>query len=975
MKFTVTAAIAVVASFFSLAAGRATAAPSALRGIAIESPLDGDALPLDLPANVPVIARIPLDADFLAGGAARLEPLQDRLALYRSRHVPVVIALGGLPADDADVESWRAELRAVAERGRGTVAAYEIGAAATPLPDVNRYVFLVKLAAVQIRSVDADALIVQGAVPASAVDWESRVLSGGAAPYVDGVAVHASADENALIRVEALAAAVERHDPTAAIFVGPVTLGSDAAAAAAMLLRLQAGALGTHIQVISYAADRSIVTAALTAAARIGDLVGGNLVALDERAANLRITRDGADVTSSVPHKLLYSVNGLSTFLVYTAGAPGPLQIDVDVANAAAPMVRDIVKGTVDKPVMPSPPDGKRLHLTVPGAAYPLVLDFNFGAGDTYVQTSDVAQERLPSVEEIVARYQQAQAVQDAALQNYVANVRMEQHFHPSAADASYNIITENRLFSDRSGVEWEELSFEMNGAKWTSNRPAFPLLQPEKVLSLPLDLRLNQDYTYRLDGVASVDGRQAFVVKFEPSDSRRALYRGTVWIDRQTFVRLRVQAVQTKLAGAVVSNDETQVFEPAGEIDGRPIWLMNRLVSKQIFLIAGRNVLVERDVHLSDFRLNTEAFETDRASARASNRIMYRDTDEGVRYFVKKGETRAVSTQMTTSARALAMGTDIDPSLDYPLPLGGLDILDFNFLNKDMQLALLWGGPLVAGNIQRPNLFGGKFEASLDFFTLAVKSNDDVFDGAGKIAGQRVNRIPATTGLNLGYQATPFQKISLHYELRYDAYFRDAATDATFAIPANGFTTGEGLSYEYRRKGYSLLGNVATYQRINWKTWGSAAAASDEPRFTRYDLGLSKDFIFATFHTIHLNGTYFGGQQLDRFSMYQFGLFDATRMHGVPSAVRLGELGMVRGSYSFNLFDQYRLDLFLDRAAGRDPAGDNRWRQVTGTGVRVNFRAPRSTVLQIDVGKSFLPDVYRGIGSTVVQIMLLKPL
>ena len=34
-------------------------------------------------------------------------------------------------------------------------------------------------------------------------------------------------------------------------------------------------------------------------------------------------------------------------------------------------------------------------------------------------------------------------------------------------------------------------------------------------------------------------------------------------------------------------------------------------------------------------------------------------------------------------------------------------------------------------------------------------------------------------------------------------------------------------------------------------------------------------------------------------------------------------ELGAVRGSYSFNLFEQYRLDLFVDRALGRDRAFD----------------------------------------------------
>ena len=123
-------------------------------------------------------------------------------------------------------------------------------------------------------------------------------------------------------------------------------------------------------------------------------------------------------------------------------------------------------------------------------------------------ESTDVRKNTLPSVAEIIARYQQAQAAQDGALARYTAHMRLEQHFHPSPAEPAWNIVTENRLFSERGAVEWEELSFELNGAKWTANRPAFPLVQPEKVLSLPLDLRLNQDYAYRLDGVDTVMGR-----------------------------------------------------------------------------------------------------------------------------------------------------------------------------------------------------------------------------------------------------------------------------------------------------------------------------------------------------------------------------------------------------------------------------------------------------------------------------------
>jgi hypothetical protein len=334
------------------------------------------------------------------------------------------------------------------------------------------------------------------------------------------------------------------------------------------------------------------------------------------------------------------------------------------------------------------------------------------------------------------------------------------------------------------------------------------------------------------------------------------------------------------------------------------------------------------------------------------------------------------VSDSLTASARAFAFGADIDPSFDYPLPIGGINILDFNFLNRNLQFALLFGGVIAFGNVQRANLWGGKFDASVDFFGLALKSNDDVFDEAGKISGERVDRIPASTGFNIGYQATPFQKVTGHYEFHYDAYFRDAETAPDFVIPSSTATNGVGVGYEYHRRGYSLLANATAYRRTTWEPWGPAGALTDAGRdYSRYDVGLSKDFTYATFQTIHLNGTYFGGQDLDRFSMYQFGLFDAARMHGVPSAVRFADLVMFRGSYSFNLLDQYRLDLFLDHARGRDPQLDDQWRPVTGIGARFNSRAPFNTILQIDVGKSFLPDIYRGAGSMVVQILLLKPL
>jgi hypothetical protein len=965
-------------AFVLLAPARGFAAEpgiATLRGIAIDERLNDEPLPADLPRIVPTIVRLSIDDTAFSGADADaiLARLQVVLGVYQSRRMTVVLNLGRLPAAESDVEPWRQFIRAVVGRSRGAVVGYQIGdTRAGATPDVNRYVYLLKLAAVQIRSVDSSALLFQGAIPAGDADWEGRVLTA-AGPYVDGIALNGPDPA-----VDRIAALVKQAKPSAILLVGPIALPADPAAATSRLMDAVLRSLGTSVQVTAFTGDAAALRAGFTAAARLTDLIAGDLVPLDEHTTDLRILQGTSNLTSSLPHRLVYSLTGFEAFLVYW-GAPNgsPLDLDVIVANAKTPMVRDPVTGASLAPTrLETGPQDNQLRMTLPAADHPMVLDFNFGNASSLGASVDVQKDVLPRVEEIVFRFQQTQAAQDAALQNFIAHVRIEQHFHPSPADPAYNLVTENRLFSEHGAIEWEELSFELNGAKWTSNRPSFPLVQPEKVLSLPLDLRLNQDYAYRLDGLDKIGERPAYVVRFDPIDTTHALYRGTVWIDRATFVRLKVQAIETKLSGPIVSNDETQIFEPSGDVDGRTVWLPAHLIGKQIFLIGGRSVLIEREIRLSDFALNASDFDKERGAARASSRIMYRDTDAGVRYLVKQGDTRVVSNQTTTSARALVLGAQVDPSFTRPLPIAGINILDFNFLNRNLQLALLYGGVIAFGNIQHANLWGGRFDASVDFFGVAIKANDDVFDAQGRRSSERVDRIPGGAGMNLGFQFTPFQKVSGHYEFRYDAYFRDAATAADFTIPSSTATNGEGAGYEYRRRGYSLLANAAVYQRATWNAWGLGDGFDARDRtYTKYDLGLSKDFTFATFHTVHVNATYFGGQRLDRFSEYQFGLFDAARMHGVPTAVRFGELAMFRGSYSFNLFDQYRLDLFVEHASGRDPQVDNLWRHVTGTGVRLNLRAPRNTILQVDFGKSILPDIYHGAGSTVLQIMLLKPL
>ena len=426
-----------------------------------------------------------------------------------------------------------------------------------------------------------------------------------------------------------------------------------------------------------------------------------------------------------------------------------------------------------------------------------------------------------------------------------------------------------------------------------------------------------------------------------------------------------------------MVSNAEVYTYENQGDVDGTGIYLLTRLSSKQLVLIAGRNLLVEKDRVFYDFYVNSLSFEQVRQGARDSDHIMLRDTDEGLRYFVKRGGERQVTDELTRSVKALAMGVTVDPSFDFPLPIFGLNYIDFDFLDRNAQFALLFGGIFAFGNIQKSNLWGGSFDTSFDFFGIAIQSNDVVFDQDGRVDEASLRTVPASMGVNFGWQFTDFQKLTARYDLRYDWYGRAETTAKEFVTPTSTFINGFTLGYEFRRRGYSLLGSSSYAQRAEWEPWGTVSRFDPDTRsYWKYRVVFSKDLFFKTFHKIHIDSGFFGGKRLDRFTSYQLGLFDETRIRGVPStAVRFKELILARTSYSFNVFNQFRFELFYDRVWG--DAAEQRLERVSfgGLGVGMNIRGPWHTIIRGDIGKSFLPEALRGAGTVVAQFQVLKPL
>ncbi|HJZ77493.1 MAG TPA: hypothetical protein VKE51_37445 [Vicinamibacterales bacterium] len=901
--------------------------------------------------------------------------LDARLAALEGRHVPVWLTIAA-PATEQDVDPWRDALRRLLESRGATLHLLEVAVDRQPARVAS---FAVQVAATEVRTArDAIRVALGGSAMSDRVRREEIDLTE-LAPYVDLLVANAGSaggvggwlhqlDSAAMLVLTGSAPANRPSEPARQIVDALLT------------------ELGTDVTLHEWPAA-AVTPAALRALLPISDLLVDEISVLDPAVAGLSLRVGDADVTSSLRHKLLFDSRTFATYLVYWGDAGQPaLRMSLVLPVEGVPGVHDLVAGARTSAGGYTRETGTgRVQAEAPLTGRPMIVDFNEGAGDVLIERSGASAVRQLTIGEIVARHQRQQRAQDAIVRNYIATARMQQHFRPTVADngmsSSFDVVTENRYFVNGSDVEWEELSFAVNGSRFGIDRPPFPMLQPEKVLSLPLQLRFDEGYTYRLAGSERVDGFDCYVVKFDPVREDSALYKGTVWIDKRSFARVRVQAVQGGLAAPVISNEETQHYRPVA-VGNRPVFLFSGLSARQIVLIAGRNLLVEKSVEFSDFRVNHAEFDRERASARESDRVMYRETDRGLRYYVKEDGKRVISERPTSHAKALAIGTTIDPSYSYPLPMLGIDYLNFQFGSPNQQLAVLFAGVLAAGNIQRSRIGHTRLDASVDFFAIAAPASDRLYTATGESRGERVLTWPETTGFNLGWQATPFQKASFQYQLRFDGYTKDTTTADTFEVPSSTVTQGFGGAWEYRRAGYSLLLNGTWFGRAAWQPWGlpqpgqPAATTTSPAAYEKYQASLSRDFFIGPFQKLHLNGAYFGGQDLDRFSRYQFGLFDDTRIHGVPSSgVRYGELAMARGSYSLNVFEQYRLDLFLDRAWGRDDPGHGAWDPITGLGVAVNVRAPWNTILRADVGKSFLPARYGALGSTVFQILLLKPM
>jgi hypothetical protein len=105
----------------------------------------------------------------------------------------------------------------------------------------------------------------------------------------------------------------------------------------------------------------------------------------------------------------------------------------------------------------------------------------------------DVERERGLTAEEIIARFQLLERDQEDRLERWTARGRIEFHFNLAPAVRNIDVSIDTQYFWERGGqLEWEQIAYYINGNKVRWKKfPELPIVQPEKVITLPLDLTL----------------------------------------------------------------------------------------------------------------------------------------------------------------------------------------------------------------------------------------------------------------------------------------------------------------------------------------------------------------------------------------------------------------------------------------------------------------------------------------------------
>jgi hypothetical protein len=644
----------------------------------------------------------------------------------------------------------------------------------------------------------------------------------------------------------------------------------------------------------------------------------------------------------------------------------------VDTSTGEARSVIGVRKGGEFVVVVEDAPDVVLLRLERPSAAELEGFD----------EEIEIDGGREMPVEEIIRRLQAFEDDQDRRLRHYQAKRVFSLRFQgqQGSIDVSYS----GEFFFRDGSFDWVWSEFYVGGVKWRSRKmPKVPLIQPEKVASMPTDIKFSKYYDFSLRGTDVVAGRDCWVVDFKPIEAApgRSLYRGTVWVDREVYAHVRTRAVQVGLEGEVLSNEEIYHFSPVDE-NGQPAPWSNssyvlplRISGQQVFSLLNATFPVEVDNTFTDIRINGDDFDANREAALASNATMVRDTEQGLRYLPKNKEgERVVETEFDSSRLFIVGGVFWDASVDYPLPAIGVNYLDFDFKNTGAQVNVFFAGAFLAANIADPDFLDSRWNAGASLNGFFFKARDELYRDGVVVPEEEVKRRNGNFGLSLGRPLAKFLSLELDYRARYQEYLRSDTTADEFVMPKNTLTHTLRAGLDYNRAGYRVGLRADVNRRADWDFWGlpdNTEYSPEQQQFERWELTFAKTWWFDKFHKISLVLEHFDSADTDRFSGYDFGLFGDATVGGYPSGlVQAEKASGAHLSGGISVFEIVRVTAGVDAMWASNRATGLDKELLSGVSVGGTLTLPWQLIMNFDAGYALTGPAK---GDVAVRVFFLK--
>lgn len=594
-----------------------------------------------------------------------------------------------------------------------------------------------------------------------------------------------------------------------------------------------------------------------------------------------------------------------------------------------------------------------------------------------------VNSERQLSAEEIVAKARAWMTMQSRRLHCFIADMSVNYSLTVGNLNETFDLLIRGPYFSSRGEpADWVQQDFFLNRIKWKSKKiPKIPLLQPEKVSVVPLEIELSELYQYQRSHDETLAGTAVYVIHFKPGPGLKdqSAYEGRLWISKKDGAILQKELNQLNLKGEVLSNVETQTISPMGS-DGE-ICLPTRLVGHQIFNIAGTLTHIEKLIEYDNIRINPVDFTAQRQAARDSDARMVRDTDRGLRYLVKDSQSgeRTVEWQQSKTQTAAIFGSFYDSSYEFPVPLAGINYLNFDLggRGKGRQTNIFFAGAMLLANYTDPSLFGSGISFNANLNGIAFASRNKIYRNLDLSPGETIKDQSFKSFISFGFSLTRNVKLTAVLGADYYMYSRHKEdTNPEFILPRDNLTGSIRLKLDASFKGFTLSCWADYGRRSDWGFWGlpeNDDYLASQKGFYRFRVIAAKDFHLSLFRKIQTKFTWLDSYRVDRFSAYKFGFFSELRVSGFNSGtIRAERALMFNLAYSYQLSQHFGLEFKYDSVLASNSSEEMSRQYFSGIAAAASTALPfwDNMLVKLEAG---LPVVSHGVKGFVLYLMLLK--